>query len=92
MSAALELGNIFPFTNRTIRPYLTRADGTRLGPSRREAIQAAARERRQRPRSGSRLKSLWKALPFVWKMLARRATWYALAELRVTQGRRSASS
>jgi O-methyltransferase involved in polyketide biosynthesis len=35
---------------------------------------------------GSRLvKSFWKALPFIWKMLARRATWYAVAELKVPQ-------
>jgi methyltransferase (TIGR00027 family) len=81
----LELCVFFPFTNRTVRPYMMREDGTRLGPSRREAMQAAARERRERPRSGSRLKSLWKALPFIWKMLARRATWYAVAELRVPQ-------
>jgi methyltransferase (TIGR00027 family) len=81
----LELCGIFPFTNRKIRPYMMRENGTRLGPSRREAMQAAARERRRRPRSGSRLKSLWKALPFIWKMLARRATWYAMAELRVPQ-------
>lgn len=81
----LELREVFPFNNRTIRPYMTRADGTRLGPSRLEAMQAARRERRQRPRQGSRLKNLGRMLPFIWKMLVRRVKWYALAELSVGQ-------
>jgi hypothetical protein len=81
----LKLCDIFLFTNRKIRPYMMREDGTPLGPSRREAMQAVARDRRRKPRSESRLKSLWKALPFICKMLARRATWYAMAELRVPQ-------
>jgi methyltransferase (TIGR00027 family) len=65
----------------TLKRYLTRADGTRLGRGRMQSPAAASGQKSRLARAAATAKTIGTLLPLIWLALTRRSQWYALAEL-----------
>ena len=76
----LELDEILPFFGKAARKYLTKADGTRLGPRRGRPPRS---ETDSKPGLGRRLRMLGLIIQAVTGTLRGKYKWYALAHLRV---------